>query len=84
MADKSRMSQEKEQQVEAILDEARPFLESHGGGIRLLNITDEGIVRVSLHGHCVGCSLSTITLRLGVEKLLMTRLPEIVKGLQEV
>lgn len=74
----------KDEQVEIVLNEARPYLEMHGGGIQLIEVTDDGVVRVSLRGHCVGCALSTVTLRLGVEQLLKQRLPEFVTGLEEV
>lgn len=74
----------KNEQVEVVLNEARPYLEMHGGGIQLIEVTESGIVRVSLRGHCVGCALSTVTLRLGVEQLLKQRLPEFVTGLEEV
>ena len=72
------------EQVELVLNEARPYLEGHGGGIQLVDVDAEGIVHVALQGHCVGCALSTITMRLGIETLLKDRLPAIVKGVQEI
>ncbi len=71
-------------QVNAVLDEARPALESHNGGIQLIEVTDDGVVRVTLRGACVGCSLSSITMRMGVERLLKSSLPNIVSALEEV
>jgi len=71
-------------QVEQALDQARPFLAMHGGGIQLIDVTDEGVVKVALRGHCVGCSLSTMTMKLGIERLLCDNLPDIVSSVQEV
>ena len=62
-------------QVEEALDEIRPYIESHGGGLDLLDVeADEGIVHVRLHGSCHGCAGSAITLRRGVEEKLRERL----------
>ena len=70
--------------VEKALNQARPLLAMHGGGVRLIDVTKDGVVKVALQGHCVGCSLSTITLRLGIERLLISQLPDLVTAVQEV
>ena len=54
-------------QVEEILDEVRPYIESHGGDLELLDV-DDGVVHVRLSGSCSGCAASAITLRRGVEE----------------
>ena len=56
-------------QVEEILDEVRPYIESHGGDLELLEV-DDGVVHVRLSGSCSGCAASAITLRRGVEDAL--------------
>jgi len=62
-------------QVEEALDEIRPYIESHGGGLDLLDVEpDTGIVHVRMHGSCHGCAGSAITLRRGVEEKLRERL----------
>ncbi len=62
-------------QVEEALDEIRPYIESHGGGLDLLDVEPEtGIVHVRMHGSCHGCAGSAITLRRGVEEKLRERL----------
>lgn len=71
-------------QVNEVLDVARPALESHNGGIQLIEVTDEGVVKVALRGSCVGCSLSSITMKMGVERLLKSSLPNVVTALEEV
>ncbi len=56
-------------QVEEALDEVRPYIESHGGGLELLDVAD-GVVHVRMSGSCHGCAASAMTLRRGVEDAL--------------
>lgn len=59
-------------QVEEALDEVRPYIESHGGALELLDV-DDGVVHVQMSGSCSGCAASAITLRRGVEEVLRLR-----------
>jgi Fe-S cluster biogenesis protein NfuA/nitrite reductase/ring-hydroxylating ferredoxin subunit len=59
-------------EVEEALDEIRPYIESHGGGLELLSV-DDGVVHVEMSGACNGCAGSAITLRRGVEEILRER-----------
>ena len=59
------------------LDEIRPFLASDGGDISLVGIDDDRIVRVQLHGACVGCSVNQMTLKSGVEMTIKKHVPQI-------
>jgi len=61
-------------QIEEALDEVRPYIESHGGELELLEV-DGGIVHVRLGGSCHGCAASAMTLRRGVEEKLRERIP---------
>ncbi len=61
-------------QIEEALDEVRPYIESHGGGLDLLDV-EGGIVHVRLKGSCTGCAASAMTLRRGVEEKLRERIP---------
>jgi len=63
--------------VEAVLESLRPYLHEDNGDIELVNITEEGIVEVKLLGDCAECPMSTMTLRAGVERELMNKIPEI-------
>src|SRR5579883_49392 len=65
------------ERVENTLDEIRPALELDGGTVELLEITAAGVARLAFVGACAGCPLSAITLRLGVERLLKQRVPEL-------
>lgn len=60
----------------AALDAVRPYLQSHGGDVELVDIVD-GRARVRLHGACNGCSMSAVTLRDGVEEALVNGVEEI-------
>jgi len=60
--------------VEQALAKIRPFLQRDGGDIELVEVTD-GVVKVRLTGACKGCPMSQMTLKQGVEKLLMKEVP---------
>ena len=62
--------------VEAVLDKIRPSLVNDGGNVELVDVA-EGIVKVKLTGACSGCPMSTMTLKMGIEKLLKQEIPEI-------
>src|SRR5436190_16398626 len=61
-------------QIEEALDEIRPYIESHGGGLDLLDV-EGGVVHVRMSGSCHGCAASAMTLRRGVEAKLRERIP---------
>jgi len=63
--------------VERALDEIRPFLESDGGNISLVDIEEDKHVRVRLEGACVGCSVNQMTLKAGVETTIKKYVPQI-------
>ena len=65
--------------VEQALEKIRPMLQRDGGDIELVEVTD-GVVKVRLTGACKGCPMSQMTLKQGVEKMLMKEVP----GLKEV
>jgi len=65
------------EKVQAALDKVRPNLQADGGDVELVEVTDDGIVRVQLQGACRGCPMSQVTLRDGIEKFLKKEIPEI-------
>jgi Fe-S cluster biogenesis protein NfuA len=64
------------EKVEEVLDKIRPALMADGGNVELVNV-DDGVVSVRLTGACGCCSMSTITLKHGVERMLKSELPEV-------
>ena len=64
------------EEVEAILNEIRPALQADGGDVELVGVND-GMVSVRLTGACAGCPMSTMTLKMGIERILKEKLPEV-------
>ena len=62
--------------VTEVLDKIRPRLMMDGGGVELVEIND-GTVKLKLTGACAGCPMSTMTLKMGIEKILKQEIPEV-------
>lgn len=69
--------------VEASLMKIRPYLQEDGGDVKLVRVTEDGIVEVRLTGSCVQCPMSIMTLRAGIERALMLALQD-VKRVEQV
>ncbi len=69
--------------VEKALNKVRPMLQADGGDVKLVEITEDGVVKVELIGACKGCPMSTMTLRMGIERYLKKEVPE-VKAVEAV
>lgn len=65
------------EKVETILDQIRPALQADGGDVELVDVTPDGIVQVRLKGACSGCPMSTMTLKMGIERALQQQIPEV-------
>lgn len=63
--------------VEEALNTIRPYLEADGGNVKLLDITDDMIVRLEMLGNCGSCPMSAMTLKAGVEEAIKREVPEI-------
>ena len=63
--------------VETTLEELRPYLKADGGDIRLVEITEDFVVRIELLGACADCSMINMTLKGGVESALKKAAPEL-------
>lgn len=68
-------SQSLRDQVEHVLNMIRPAVQSDGGDLELVNVSDDGLVQVRFHGACVGCPSSTMTLQSGIERNLKQHIP---------
>ena len=68
--------------VEAALDKVRPFLMRDGGNVELVDVSEDGVVKVKLTGACGGCPMSTITLKQGIERSLKQDVPEVKEVVQ--
>lgn len=65
------------EKVEAALAEVRPSLQRDGGDVELVEVTDEGVVKVRLTGACHGCPMAQMTLQMGIERYLKQQVPEV-------
>ncbi|NOQ33165.1 MAG: NifU family protein [Methanosarcinales archaeon] len=65
------------EKVEPVIEKIRPMLQADGGDIELVDVEDDGTVKVRLVGACAGCAMSQYTLKLGVERMLMKEVPEV-------
>lgn len=67
-------------QVQSALDKMRPTLQQDGGDVVLVDVSQDGVVKVQLTGACKGCPMSQTTIKNGIEKFLKTE----VSGVKEV
>ncbi|NUQ67043.1 MAG: NifU family protein [Phycisphaerales bacterium] len=65
------------ERVDRVLNLIRPAVQSDGGDIEFVELTPDGVVRIRLHGACVGCPSSHITLQVGIERNLKAHVPEV-------
>lgn len=71
------------EKVEEALKEVRPMLQSDGGDVKLIKVSEDGKVTVKLTGACSGCPMSSMTLKMGVERLIKSKVPEIKEVVTE-
>ena len=79
MSQATLITAEVRERVEKVLSLIRPAIQSDGGDVEFIDLTPDGIVRIRLHGACVGCPSSQITLKVGIERNLKAHVPEVVK-----
>ena len=63
--------------VQDAMGDARTYAHSHGGDIELIDVSDDGTVRIKFRGSCSFCPLATVTMKLVVEKRLMELVPQV-------
>jgi Fe-S cluster biogenesis protein NfuA len=66
-----------EEQVREVIEKIRPFLKADGGDVEIVEVTGDGTVKVRLTGACGHCPMSTMTLKMGIEKKLKESIPEV-------
>jgi Fe-S cluster biogenesis protein NfuA len=71
------------EKVEVALQDIRPALQADGGDVELVEVTEDGIVKVKLTGACGGCPMAQLTLKQGIERRLKDSIPE-VKSVESV
>lgn len=74
---------ELKERVQQTLEKVRPSLQADGGDVQLVDVDENGIVKVMLQGACAGCPMSQMTLKMGIERILKQYVPE-VKSVESV
>ena len=65
--------------VQEALNKVRPSLLADGGDVELVDVDENGLVKVKLTGACGGCPMSQMTLKMGIEKVLKQNVPEVTR-----
>ncbi|MGM0945689.1 MAG: NifU family protein [Bacteroidota bacterium] len=73
------MQQELKDQIEFALDTIRPYLEADGGNVRIVELTDDMVLKIEMLGNCGSCPMSSMTLKAGVEEAIKRAIPEITR-----
>ncbi len=68
-----------EEKVKNALEKIRPALQADGGDVELVEVQEDGVVKVRLTGACKGCPMASITLANGIERVLKEEIPEVKK-----
>ena len=71
------------EQVQTALEKIRPALQADGGDVVLLDVEEDGTVKVKLTGACGGCPMATVTLKQGIERLLKKEVPGVKEVVQD-
>lgn len=70
------------EQVQEVLNQVRPMLQADGGDVELVEVAEDGVVSVRLTGACGSCPMSTMTLKMGIERALKEKIPEVKEVVQ--
>ena len=70
------------ERVDAVIEMIRPAVKDDGGDVEFVGVSEAGVVEVRLHGACVGCPSSQMTLQHGIERNLRERVPEVTRVVQ--
>ena len=68
-----------EEHIHAALTDIRPFLQKDGGDVEFVRMRDDGVLEISWIGTCKICPMSQMTLRAGVERMVMNEVPEVLR-----
>ena len=65
------------EEVQKAIDLIRPSLQADGGDVELVDVSEDGVVKVKLTGACRGCPMSQMTLKMGIEKTIRKQVPDV-------
>ena len=67
------------EKVEDVLNRIKPSLQADGGDVELIEVGEDGVIKVRLMGACGSCPMSQMTLKMGIEKILKKEIPGVVE-----
>jgi Fe-S cluster biogenesis protein NfuA len=67
------------EKVEDVLNKIKPSLQADGGDVELVEVGEDGVIKVKLTGACGSCPMSQMTLKMGIERILKKEIPEVVE-----
>lgn len=73
------MLEKYKEKIEEALDNIRPYLEADGGNVRIIDLSEDMVLKLELLGNCGSCPMSTMTLKAGVEEAIIKAIPDIKK-----
>ncbi len=65
--------------VAEVINKIRPAIQADGGDLELVEVCDDGLVKVRMHGACVGCPSASMTLKMGIERAVKEEVPQITE-----
>lgn len=65
--------------IDTSLNALRPYLQADGGDVEVVDFTDEGVVKIKLKGSCESCSMSSMTMKAGIEKTIRRDFPNVIR-----
>ncbi|MDP2854190.1 MAG: NifU family protein [Smithellaceae bacterium] len=65
------------EQVQKAIEKVRPGLQADGGDVELVDVSEDGVVKVKLTGACHGCPMAQVTLKMGIEKIIKQQVPSV-------
>lgn len=66
-----------EEKVTEVIEMVRPALQGHGGDVQLVGVNEDKTVQVHLEGACQGCPGAAMTMKMGIERILKEKVPEV-------
>ncbi|MEZ4775804.1 MAG: NifU family protein [Bacteroidia bacterium] len=73
------MDEQLKSRIELAIDSVRSYLQSDGGDVRIHRISEDGVVELELLGSCESCSMSVMTMKAGLEQVILRAAPEVTR-----
>ncbi len=81
MAEQGSITDAVKEEVAEVINRIRPAIQGDGGDLELVEVCDDGVVKVRMHGACVGCPSASITLKMGIERTVKESVPQVTEVL---